>query len=555
MSNQATASAISMKAKPTIDGDWWRGAVIYQIYPRSFQDSDGDGVGDLQGIIDRLLYVASLGVDAIWISPFFTSPMHDFGYDIADYRNVDPLFGTISTFESLVTKAHGYGIKVLIDLVLSHTSDVHPWFIESSSSRENPKSDWYVWADAQDDGSPPNNWLSVFGGMAWEWNSVRQQYFLHNFLDSQPDLNFHNSDVQREALDVVRFWLELGVDGIRLDTVNFYFCDKELRSNPALPKGERSADIAPSVNPYNMQHHIYDKNRPENLAFLRSLRKTLNSYGACIGLGEVGDAQHGLEIMAEYTKDDSLLHSCYAFDLLSGDQITAEKVYSVISTFENKAPSGNPTWAFSNHDVVRHTTRWGLTMDAQTTVLTLLMCLRGLACLYQGEELGLSQAELTREQIQDPYGRRFWPEFKGRDGCRTPMAWDSNCPHAGFSEAVPWLPVPDSHRPLAVSAQEGDSVSMLQQYRDVIALRRQWPVLRFGELRNLKIEKTVLSFVRADASGQMFCAFNLGDETCEVAAPSMKNGTGVLGEYNPASESSPGLIIMKGWSSAAIHYK
>lgn len=554
MWDQATASTRSKEAGLASDSDWWRGAVIYQIYPRSFQDSNGDGVGDLQGIIDRLPYVASLGVDAIWISPFFTSPMHDFGYDISDYRNVDPLFGTISTFETLITKAHVYGIRVLIDLVLSHTSDAHPWFIESRSSRHNPKSDWYVWADADGEGLPPNNWLAVFGGTAWEWDENRQQYYLHNFLTSQPDLNFHNPDVRQEVLDVVCFWLEHGVDGIRLDTVNFYFCDKELRSNPPLPKDQVLATIAPSVNPYNFQRHIYDKNRPENLDFLRTLRATFDRYDGRIALGEVGDDLHGLDIVAEYTRGEDRLHSCYSFDLLSGDQITAEKVYSVISSFEAKAPMSHPTWAFSNHDVVRHTTRWGLTtIKAQTTVLSLLICLRGLACIYQGEELGLSEVELTREQIRDPYGFEFWPEFKGRDGCRTPMAWDSDRPHAGFSKGVPWLPIPDKHRPLAVAAQERNAASMLQKYRDMISLRAKWPILRLGEIKDLKVEKTVLSFVRVHESGHIYCAFNLGDEMSEFSAPQIKSGKRVFGEFE--SVLMPNRLRLNGWSSAATFYK
>ncbi|MEM9268958.1 MAG: alpha-amylase family glycosyl hydrolase, partial [Pseudomonadota bacterium] len=278
----------------TPDPDWWRGAVIYQIYPRSFQDSNGDGIGDLRGIIDRLPYVASLGVDAIWISPFFTSPMEDFGYDVSDYRDVDPMFGTLGDFDALIERAHGLGLRVMIDLVLSHTSAQHPWFEESRQSRDNPKSDWYVWADPNLDGTPPNNWLSIFGGSAWAWDGTRRQYYLHNFLASQPDLNFHCEAVQDALLDVARFWLEQGVDGFRLDTINFYVHDKDLRSNPALPVEARNATIAPDVNPYNYQDHLYDKNRPENLAFLRRLRAVMDDYPDTAAVGEVGDAQYGL---------------------------------------------------------------------------------------------------------------------------------------------------------------------------------------------------------------------------------------------------------------------
>ena len=262
------------------DRDWWRGAVIYQIYPRSFQDTSGDGVGDLAGIAERMPYVESLGVNAIWISPFFTSPMKDFGYDVSDYCSVEPMFGTLHDFDNLIAEAHKHGIRVMIDLVISHSSDQHPWFVESRASRDNPKADWYVWSDPKPDGTVPNNWPSVFGGSAWAWNPTRRQYFLHNFLTSQPDLNFHNGEVQDAVLDVARFWLERGVDGFRLDTINFYFHDKKLRDNPALDEEERSDAIAPSVNPYNYQNHIYSKNQPENLEFLKRFRALMDEYPA-----------------------------------------------------------------------------------------------------------------------------------------------------------------------------------------------------------------------------------------------------------------------------------
>ena len=274
------ALAMTPEVNNAAEKNWWRGAVIYQIYPRSFQDSNGDGIGDLSGIVQRLPYVASLGVDAIWISPFFTSPMKDFGYDVSDYCDVDPMFGSLSDFDAVVDTAHRLGMRVMIDLVLSHTSDQHEWFKQSRSNRDNPRSDWYVWSDPKPDGTPPNNWLSIFGGSAWQWDSRREQYYLHNFLVEQPDLNFHNPDVQDALLDVARFWLNRGVDGFRLDTINFYVHDKELRDNPALTPEERNATIAPSVNPYNHQNHLYDKNQPENLEFLRRLRAVMEPFGA-----------------------------------------------------------------------------------------------------------------------------------------------------------------------------------------------------------------------------------------------------------------------------------
>ncbi len=305
-----------------LEQDWWRGAVIYQIYPRSFQDSNNDGVGDLLGIVRRLPHVAALGVDAIWISPFFTSPMRDFGYDVADYRDVDPMFGSLSDFDALIETAHSYGLKVMIDLVLSHSSDQHPWFKESRTSRDNPKADWYVWGEPKPDGTPPNNWLSVFGGSAWHWDAKRMQYYLHNFLKEQPDLNFHHPEVQEALLDVARFWLDRGVDGFRLDTINFYIADLYLRDNPALPADERNDKIAPSVNPYNWQRHIYSKNQPENLDFLKKFHAVLAPYNAA-AVGEVGDAQRGLEIMAEYTSGGDKVEMCYPFEFLQPSRPTA----------------------------------------------------------------------------------------------------------------------------------------------------------------------------------------------------------------------------------------
>ena len=423
----------------TTDADWWRGAVIYQIYPRSFQDSNGDGIGDLPGIAQRMRYVASLGVDAIWISPFFTSPMKDFGYDVSDYCDVDPMFGTLADFDALVAEAHVHGLKVMIDLVLSHTSDQHAWFAESSADHSNDKADWYVWADPKPDGTPPNNWLSIFGGPAWTWCPAREQYYLHNFLKSQPDLNFHNTDVQDALLDVTRFWLDRGVDGFRLDTINFYFADKELRDNPPLPPDRRNDKIAPRVNPYNHQEHLYSKNQPDNIAFLKRFRALLDEYGARAAVGEVGDAQKGLEILGDYTSGGDRMQMCYAFEFLAKDPLTADSVLRVLARLDEHAPDGWACWAFSNHDVMRHATRWHLTPAAQRAFITMMIALRGSLCLYQGEELGLQEADVAFEDLQDPYGIEFWPEFKGRDGCRTPMVWENTNLNGGFSDVKPWL--------------------------------------------------------------------------------------------------------------------
>ena len=501
-----------------LDKDWWRGAVIYLIYPRSFQDSNGDGIGDLAGITRRLDHVADLGADAVWISPFFTSPMKDFGYDVSDYRDVDPMFGTLADFDALVDKAHRLGLKVMIDLVLSHSSDQHPWFAESRQDRTNAKADWYVWADAKPDGTPPNNWLSIFGGSAWHWDGRRMQYYLHNFLTTQPDLNFHCADVQDALLDVARFWLERGVDGFRLDTINFYFADKKLRDNPALPEEERNDLTAPSVNPYNWQDHIHSKNQPENLDFLRRLRAVMEPYGAA-AVGEVGDSQRGLEIMGEYTSGDDLMQMCYAFEFLAKDKLTAARVAETFDRLEKAAPDGWACWAFSNHDVMRHFTRWGLSEASAKAYATLLMCLRGSVCLYQGEELGLSEAELAFEDLRDPYGIEFWPEFKGRDGCRTPMVWDRDNLNGGFSDARPWLPVPAEHLARAASALAGDPGALPAHYRRAIAFRHAHAALQSGTMDDMRAEGEVIRFIRTGGGERIFVAVNLSDRAARIDGP------------------------------------
>ena len=511
----------TLPAVATVDPkrDWWRGAVIYQIYPRSFKDSNGDGVGDLLGIAEGMSHIASLGVDAIWISPFFTSPMKDFGYDVSNYCDVDPLFGTLADFDWLIERAHTQGVKVIIDLVLSHTSDQHPWFVESRSSRDNPRADWYVWADPKPDGTPPNNWLSIFGGSGWQWDARRCQYYQHNFLTSQPDLNFHCPEVQDALLETARFWLDRGVDGFRLDTINFYVCDKELRDNPPLPVEERNDSIAPSVNPYNHQRHIYDKNRPENLDFIMKLRALLDTYPAAALVGEVGDAQRGMEILGEYTSGSDRAHMCYAFEFLANNFPNAGRVAEVMALVDRVAADGWACWAFSNHDVVRHVSRWGLDHAASRAYATLLMCLRGSVCIYQGEELGLHEAEVPFEALQDPYGIEFWPEFKGRDGCRTPFPWDGRLQNAGFSEAMPWLPVSYEHHRHALAGQEADPGALLHHYRRVILLRHDHPALRRGKQSHVKAEGSVVIFERMDETEHLFLAFNLSEEPAEIAAP------------------------------------
>ena len=526
------------------DENWWRGAVIYQIYPRSYQDSDGDGIGDLAGIVQRLPHIANLGADAIWISPFFTSPMKDFGYDVSNYCDVDPMFGTLADFDAVVKTAHDLDLRVMIDLVLSHTSDAHPWFKESRLNRDNPRANWYVWADPKPDGTPPTNWLSIFGGSAWAWDGRREQYYLHNFLTSQPDLNFHEPAVQSALLDVAEFWLQRGVDGFRLDTINFYVHDKYLRDNPSLPKPLRNNSIAPSVNPYNHQLHLFDKNQPENLEFLKKFRAVLNPYGAA-AVGEVGDAQRGLEIMAEYTSGGDKVQMCYPFEMLQPARLTAQGLVNTFARMEAAAPDAWPCWSYSNHDTVRHITRWELSDAGAKAYTTLLMCLRGSLCLYQGEELGLPEADIAFDDLQDPYGIEFWPEFKGRDGCRTPMIWQSDNQSGGFTKGKPWLPVTGAHLPLSVGAQAADRTSMLAHYRAALTLRRANATLRDGAMEGLSATGDLAQFIRR-GDDVIFCAVNLGEATATVTLPS-GNWTQIGADLGSQPVGQDGKVTLGPW--------
>ncbi|HEV7122530.1 MAG TPA: alpha-glucosidase family protein [Rhodanobacter sp.] len=501
------------------DAPWWRGAIIYQIYPRSFLDTDGDGVGDLPGIIERLDYVATLGVDALWIAPFFKSPMADFGYDIADYRDVDPLFGTLQDFERLLDKAHALGLKVMIDQVLSHTSTDHAWFRESRQSRDNPKAEWYVWADARPDGTPPNNWLSLFGGSAWQWEPRRGQYYLHNFLAAQPDLNFHHAEARAAALDNVRFWLDKGVDGMRLDAINFCFHDSQLRDNPPKPSEERVGRGFSPANPYAFQYHYYNNTQPENLGFLGELRALMDGYPDVAALGEIS-SEDSLATMAEYT-GDGRLHMGYSFELLT-DDFSAAHIRDTARQLEARMTEGWPCWAISNHDVERVLSRWGNgdASAALANLFTAMVCsLRGSVCIYQGEELGLTEANVPYESLRDPYGIAFWPQFKGRDGCRTPMPWSDTDAQAGFSHGMPWLPVPEEHRARAVAQQQADPHSVLNGFRAFMRWRRMHPALRWGSIEFIVTAEPVLAFVRRFEGESLLVVFNLGASAFELSLP------------------------------------
>jgi len=498
--------------------EWWRDAVIYQIYPRSFQDDNGDGIGDLPGITRRLDFVASLGVDAIWLSPFFTSPDLDMGYDVSNYTDVNPLFGTLDDFDALVARAHKLGLRVIIDQVLSHTSDQHPWFVESRSNRSNPKADWYVWADPKADGTAPNNWLSVFGGSAWQFDTRRKQYFMHNFLTAQPDLNFHNPEVVDALLETMRFWLERGVDGFRLDTVNFFVHDKQLRNNPS------SGWTHFPNNPYEAQDQIYSKSQPENLDVLRKMRNLTNEYEDRMMVGEVGEMGRQIDIMAEYTSGGDKLHMAYSFEFLSHEH-SAEHFRSRIAKFLDKAPDGWPCWSFSNHDVQRHVTRWtpeGGDEDAVAKQSIAMLCsFPGTLNIYQGEELGQTETDILFDELKDTANIDFWPEYKGRDGCRTPLVWEADQPNAGFSTGEPWLPIKAPQASRAADLQEAANDSVLHSYRETLSFRKSRVELRYGTTEFLEVEEPVLGLVRSLEGSSVTCLFNLsGDEvSVQISEP------------------------------------
>jgi alpha-glucosidase len=529
--------------------NWWRGSVTYQIYPRSFMDSDDDGIGDLTGITSRLEHVASLGVDAIWLSPIFMSPMADMGYDVSDYMAIDPTFGTLEDFDALVLKAHQLGLKVIIDQVISHSSDQHPFFVDSRRSKDNPKSDWYVWADPKPDGNPPNNWLAIFGGSSWEWDTRRKQYYFHNFLKDQPDWNFHNPEVQDYLLETMKFWLDRGVDGFRLDTVNFYFHDKLLRDNPANP--QPSAQDA--VRPFEMQYTLFSKNQPENIAFLERMRSLLDQYEGRAMVGEVGDSHHAIELMGEYTSGNRL-HMAYSFEML-GPDFSPKHFRERLENFFNGAPEGWPCWAFSNHDVPRHVGRWidhAVDQDALSKqAAALLLSFEGSICLYQGEELGQVDTDLTFEELTDPDGINFWPEHKGRDGCRTPMVWDDSKPNGGFSKAAKtWLPVKLPQNERAVSAQGKGSV--LDFYRSMLGLRRSEEDLRLGKTEFLELPEPVLGFRRGEG---FLCVFNLSSEPVslqlpEIVLPALEQGAQL--KNNELSLAGNGFVIGRYESNSVV---
>jgi len=499
---------------------WWRGAAVYQVYVRSFCDANGDGQGDFAGLISKLDYVARLGVDAIWLSPIHPSPNRDWGYDVSDFEGVHPDYGALTDFAALVNAAHARGLKIILDEVLAHTSDEHAWFAASRDGdpdkRDWPKKDWYVWADPKDDGTVPNNWLSVFGGPAWAYQPARRQYYHHKFLRQQPKLSWVDPDAREAALKVLDLWLTRGADGFRLDVANAHLHDPGLANNPAIPAASRTA--AEWVAAANMQRHLHDSNLEENKAVLDVIRRRVEAFRDRFVFGEFSEE---FDRAGAYLPSDKGLHSGYNFALL-----TASDAAGVRTHLETLAryPQHWPAISFSNHDVIRTASRFG--PGSAKVMLALLFALRGTVLLYQGEELGLTEVDLQRHQLRDPVGDLYYPLFKGRDGCRTPMPWDAGKPNLGFSSGTPWLPLGPAHASLAVSMQEGDPASILTFARNMLKARKDHASFRDADLTLLDANLPLLAFRR----GEILCIFNLGRAAMDFLLPpnvmSLNLGTG-----------------------------
>ena len=490
----------------TDDFLWWRDGVIYQIYPRSFADGNGDGLGDLPGIRGRLDYLQELGVDAIWLSPFYPTPDKDFGYDISDYQAVDPRFGTLQDFDALVTGAHARGMRVVLDMVLNHTSDQHAWFQEARRSREDPRRDWYIWRDQ------PNNWQAAFGGSAWTLDPLTGQYYLHSFVKEQPDVNWRNPQVRQALLDVFRFWLERGTDGFRLDVFNAYFKHPDLPDNP--PKlGLRGFD---------RQQHRYDMDQPEMMPLLNELRRLLDAYPERYAVGETYLATPQKTV--SYCGPDKL-HAAFSFDFTAANLIypwsaawVAEKIIAREKVFD--AAGIWPTTVMSNHDLPRAASRYCRgEADTQARIaMTLLLTLRGTPFLYYGEEIGMRDISLKRSEILDPPGKKYWPIYKGRDGCRSPMQWDAS-PNAGFSAVRPWLPPHPNYANRNVEAQRADPASLFNWTKKLLALRKEYPALRRGSLAFLDARRGVLAYLRELPGQSVLVAANFGNTPAKIPLP------------------------------------
>lgn len=498
---------------------WWKEAVIYQIYPRSFQDSNGDGIGDLEGIIQRLDYLAgskdSLGIDAIWLSPVYPSPMFDFGYDISDYEEIDPVFGDIQTFKRLLKEAHKRGIRIIMDLVVNHTSHLHPWFIESRSSVNSPKRDWYIWKESKQNG-PPNNWLGAFGGSGWEYDKRTGEYYFHSFLKEQPDLNWRNPEVEDAIFRMMKYWLDMGVDGFRLDVVNLYVKDEFYRNNVSyFMKGPR---------PYDKQVHAYDRDRPEMHGILRRMRKLLDSYTEKrMFVGEImQDFPGNVLLPATYCGRNDELHLAFNFMFLFSPW-KAERFFQIVKDFESALGEDNwPNYTLSNHDFPRHITRYEKgehTLDRARLAACMMLTLRGTPFLYYGEEIGMKRQKVPFNKIQDPVGKRYWPFHPGRDPERIPMPWDGT-ETTGFTTGKPWLPLYEDAQTGNVEAQKLDPNSLFYTYQKLLQIRKERKSLRKGKLKiHLSADKQVLYYRRREGKEETYIFLNFSTKPVSVSYP------------------------------------
>jgi alpha-glucosidase len=502
-------------------GTWWRSGIFYQIYPRSFQDSDGDGVGDLAGIIHRLPYLLTLGVDAIWLSPIFVSPMADFGYDIADYTGIDPMFGTMQDFDALVKAAHESGLKIILDLVPNHTSDQHPWFLEARRSRTDPRRDWYIWRDGKADGSPPNNWLSEFGGSAWAYDAGSKQYYYHAFLAQQPDLNWRNPAVRAAMYDVMRFWLRKGVDGFRVDVLWHLIKDAEFRDNPPNP------GYIEGRPPHERIMSRYSADQPEVQDVVVEMRRVMDEFDARVLIGEIYLPVQRL--MAYYGKDLTGAQLPFNFALLSAPW-HARDIEAIIDDYEKALPAGAwPNWVLGNHDRPRVASRVG--HDQARVAAMLLLTLRGTPTLYYGDEIGMQQVPIAPDQVRDPFEKNVPGIGVGRDGCRTPMQWSANA-NAGFSAVAPWLPVAADFTHENVVNLTADRRSILQLHRALISLRKQHAALVSGSYRSVTAQGDVLLYRREGEGEVITIALNLGDDPVALST----EGHGLDGEILLSTE-------------------
>lgn len=483
---------------------WWQTGIIYQVYPRSYQDSDNDGIGDLKGIISRLDHLKWLGINALWVSPIYPSPMADFGYDISDYCDIHPLFGTMEDFDQLLQEAHNRDIKLILDLVPNHSSDQHPWFKESRSSKDNPKRDWYIWEDAKPDGSEPNNWLSVFGGSAWEWDENTQQYYYHAFLKEQPDLNWRNPEVQEAMLDVMHFWLDKGVDGFRVDVMWHMVKDKLLRDNPENPNYENHMSTYEKLTP------SYSTDQPEVHDIVKRMREVTDSYEERLLIGEIYLPVHRL--VAYYGEDNQGAHLPFNFQLLTLPW-DAQKISYAIDEYEGALPpDGWPNWVLGNHDQPRLASRVG--SDQARVAAILLLTLRGTPTIYYGEEIGMTDVAIPPDEIKDPQGLNMPEKNLSRDPSRTPMQWDDT-ENAGFSKSKPWLRLPDNFKRVNVKAQKENPYSTLSFYKKLIDLRQKEPALQTGTYKPVHSDRQLLSYMRETNRQRFLIVLNLSHRTCQ----------------------------------------